>query len=197
MAAVDAEGALKHVYLVGPGMMSWSKAEAQEVKDNAESVGIDTSSSDWKDKWYHQGGWEIKVQQWFAEYSAKGYYSAEIDNLDSVWDQDPQANLDFLIRFSKYCRDNSINTKLMVKNLNTDQLSVILDAIDKTNPLFDIDFLAPFGMFEAGTGNPKEQIYVCKALGITAVTPMNGMRETHTYGTDFDGIEADLEDKIA
>lgn len=184
MKACDQYGARKHVYLVGPGMMEWSAEERQEIMRNARSVGIDTDDSGWKNRWYKQGGWEIKVQQWFKQYDKAGFYSAEIDNLDAVWDQDPKQYVAFLGRLDKYLTSNKLKIKLMIKNLSPAQLVSVIAF--KPRP----GLLAEWGMFEAGTGNSAKQIELCAKLGIQAVTPKNGMRPTENYGTARRGIPA-------
>lgn len=184
MRQVDYHGAHKHVYLTGPGMMEWSAEEREEIKAAARSVGIDTKKSDWQTKWYKQGGWEKKVQAWFKEYDKENFYSAEIDNLDAVWDQDPKQYVAFLGRLDKFLIDNKLKIKLMVKNLNASQLLAVIAY--KPRP----GLLCEWGMFEAGTGNSSRQIELCARLGIQAVTPKNGLRPTDNYGTTRRGIPA-------
>lgn len=188
MREVDHYGAYKHVYLVGPGMMDWSAEEREEIKNNAKSVGINTSSGKWQTEWYKEGGWEKKVQEWFVEYDKEGFYSAEIDNLDGVWEQDPEENLQFLIRHQDFTDKNNLNIKLMIKNLSEDQLNRIILAVEEQK--LRLDIFASFGMFEKGSGDPESQIELCKKLEITAVTPINGLKPTTTYGTSRDGIAA-------
>lgn len=177
MVAVDRHGAYKHVYLVGPGMMEWSAEERAEIKSNAQSVGIDTSKSDWQDHWFKQGGWEKKVHNWFREYNQKGFYSAEIDNLDAIWDQSPTEYLEFLKRFEEFHENYGLAIKLMIKNLSEKQLENLIAYKPKEGVLCE------FGMFEAGSGNPTKQLALAKKLGIKAVTPKTGLKDTKTYGT--------------
>lgn len=184
MAACDEFGAKKHVYLVGPGMMDWSAEEREEIKRNARSVGIDTSSSNWQKKWYKEGGWEKKIHVWFKDYDDAGYYSAEIDNLDGVWDQDPDEYVQFIERFEHFQYINSLKIKLMVKNLSPEQLEALIDYNPKPETLCE------WGLFEAGTGSATKQMALAAKLGIVAVTPKNGIRDTHNYGTTRKGIPA-------
>ncbi len=182
MKAVDYFGAYKHVYLVGPGMMEWSAEERQEIMRNARSVGIDTDDSGWKNRWFKKGGWEQKVHDWFKHYDKENFYSAEIDNLDAIWDQDPDEYVAFLKRLESFISDNSLSIKLMVKNLSEDQLRAVIEySPPKT-------LLCEWGMFEDGTGNSDNQIKLAKKLGIQAVTPKNGLRDTNNYGTTRKGI---------
>lgn len=181
MEACDEHHVYKHVYLTGPGMMEWSQEERDLIKMMARSVGINTSDQDWQDQWYKQGGWEKKVHEWFKQYN--DFYSAEIDNLDGVWDQDPEQYLQFLKRFGKWRLDNKIDVKLMVKNLSEEQLEAMIDDCE-----WDRDMVAQFGMFEKGSGSPKRQIELCRKLDIVAVTPINGLRDTNHYSTILEGI---------
>ncbi len=183
MAAVDRFGAKKHVYLVGPGMESWSAEEAQEIKIMAQSVGIDTTDKRWKGEWYATG-FRVKCKEWFTTYNAEGFYSAEIDNLDAAFDNEPGKLIAFYKEMWKFCQKNKIKTKLMMKNLSTKELDAVIANLAILKP-----FLAEFAMFEAGSGNHKDQIRMCKSMGIQAVTPITGIRETTNYGTDRAGIK--------
>lgn len=182
MYAVDQFKAYKHVYLFGPGMMKWSAEERKEIKAAAETVGIDTSEPSWKDEWFKKGGWEKKVYSWFKYYDSENFYSAEIDNLDAVMDQDATKYIEFIKRFDKFLKDNKIKTKLMVKNLSEEQLEVLIKFKPREN------LLCEFGMFEKGSGNPDKQLKLAAKLGIQAVTPKNGLRDTENYGTTRHGI---------
>jgi len=176
-----------HIYLVGFGMMSWSKEEAQQIQHHARSVGIDTKQTNWHKKWKN-GGWEIKAKQQFDFYwSSFKAYSCEIDNLDGIWDQNPQSNLLFYHKFADYLKKNNIRTRLMIKNLNTKQLSLVVN--DVKNGKLRRSFLADWGMFEEGTGNISNQIKLCNEMGIVAVTPKTGITETHSYGVVPEGIK--------
>lgn len=186
MAAVEHYGAFKHVYLTGPGMWEWSPEERTEIKAAAKSVGIDVSKTNWKDEWYKKGGWEKKVYEWFKNFNAAGFYSAEIDNLDAVLDQDPEKYIEFITRFEVFQRKNKIQTKLMVKNLSEKQLEALIDYGPRD------DLLCEFGMFENGTGNPAKQLSLAAKLGIQAVTPKNGLRDTNNYGVTRHGVEYTL-----
>lgn len=176
---------LFHVYLVGPGMESWSKDEANQIKFLADSIGIDTKKPTWKKIW-KAGGWEKKVQQQFTYYNEMGAYSCEIDNLDGVWDKDPMENVKFYVRLQQFRVENKIKTKLMVKNLDEDQLEKVLEYVDSGK--LSLDLFAPFGMFEEGSGTVKKQIALCKKLGIKAITPATGITDTNHYGTVTNGV---------
>lgn len=177
MQAVDRHGAYKHVYLVGPGMMEWSAEEREEIKRNAKSIGIDVSKKTWQDQWFQEGGWEKKVHHWFREYNQMGFYSAEIDNLDAIWEQDPTEYISFIKRFDEFQDNYGLAIKLMVKNLSEKQLEALIEYKPRK------DLLCEFGMFEKGSGDPKKQLTLAKKLGIKAVTPNNGLKDTKTYGT--------------
>lgn len=181
MSRVDFHGAFKHVYLVGPGMEEWSKEEAAEIKANARSVGIDTRKKTWKEQWY-SSGWMTKCEEWFVTYDEMGFYSAEIDNIDAALKNDPMKLLNFYNHLYDFCIRNTVKMKLMVKNLSHEELK-ILDHSPRLR-----SFLCEFGMFEAGSGDPKTQIKLAGAFGIQAVTPINGLRKTENYGTVRAGV---------
>jgi hypothetical protein len=181
MSHVDKRGALKHVYLVGPGMMEWSKEEAAEIKANARSIGIDVRRKTWKDEWF-TSGWITKCEEWFTTYGAMNFYSAEIDNIDAALKNDPMKLLNFYNHLMDFCIRNSIKMKLMVKNLSEEELKIL-----ETTPRLQ-SFLCEFGMFEAGSGDPKKQTKLAASLGIQAVTPLNGLRKTEDYGTTREGV---------
>ena len=185
MKSVDKQGAKKHVYLFGPGMESWSSEEATEIRNAAESIGLDVDSKNWRKEWYAGGGWIKKVEEWFAIYGAMGFYSAEVDNIDSALENDPDKLMVFYHHMQDFCQKNKIETKLMIKNLSTKELLILRENHTIT------PFLAPFGIFEEGTGNPKVQTRLCHEFGITAVTPENGLRDTNTYGTITTGIHCE------
>lgn len=184
MEECDRERCFKHVYLVGPGMMEWSEEERKEIMSNARSVGIDTKQKSWQQKWFKEGGWELKVRQWFKDYDKAGFYSAEIDNLDAIWDQSPTAYVAFLKRFDAFHTTNKLKIKLMVKNLSIEQLNAVIEYKPRTG------LLCEWGMFEKGSGNSTKQIELAAKLGIQAVTPKNGLRPTENYGTVRKGIPA-------
>ena len=185
--AVMEAGAKLHAYLVGPGMMSWSAEERAQIKYLAKSVGINTMKNDWHNRWKNSG-WKAKNLQQFEFYHTKyGAYSCEIDNVDSSYiENDP----DETVKFYKELRDSlvakKIKTKLMIKNLDEDQLKAVIDAG------FGLDFLCEYGMFEEGTGSAKRQIALCKKLGIKAITPITGITDTNSYGVVSEGVAYDL-----
>lgn len=182
---VKKQGAFFHVYLVGPGMESWSTDEAKQIKYLAASIGIDTKKSTWKRIW-KAGGWEKKVQQQFEFYNKMGAYSCEIDNLDGIWDKDPVKNAEFYVRLQNWRVENKINTKLGVKNLDEDQLEKVIEYVDAGK--LSTDLFAPFGMFEKGSGNIAKQISLSEKLGFKAVTPKTGITDTTTYGVIDSGV---------
>ena len=184
MRQLDHRGAYKHVYLVGCGMEVWSKEEAEEIKQNAKSIGIDVSKSTWKKTWF-SSGWITKVEEWFTTYNALGFYSAEIDNIDVALENDPKKLVKFYLHLKQFCERNKIQTKLMVKNLSEAELKEVI-----ANKSSLDGFLAPWGMFENGTGDAKAQTKLAAQLGIMAVTPLNGLRTTENYGTIRTGIPA-------
>jgi len=183
MRAVDRHGALKHVYLVGPGMMSWSQEERDQIRSHARSVGIDTSKTGWHDLWF-DWGWKRKQEKEFVYFDKKGFYSGEIDNVDGPIDQENVAKyVAYVKELFKFFEANKLKIKLAVKNLSEDQLKGLEDA-----GLGCHKYLAPYGLFEKGSGNPKEQIRLAAKLCVKAVTPINGLRDTHNYGTTRAGI---------
>lgn len=182
MYYVDAFGAKKHVYLFGPGMWDWSPEEQEEIKEAAESIGLDTTSDSWKTEWYDNGAWEKKVHSWFKYYNKEGFYSAEVDNLDAVMDQDPDKYIKFIERFDKFHKANKIKTKLMVKNLSEEQLKALIQYKPRET------LFCEFGMFEDGSGDPQAQLDLAAKLGIQAITPLNGLRSTENYGTTRHGV---------
>lgn len=183
MRAVDEFKALKHVYLVGPGMETWSSQEAAEIRRNAKSVGIETSTKDWHTSWY-TWGFVKKIEEWLEFY--RDYHSFEIDNLDAVYKNDPEKLLTLYLHLRNYMRfrmgREPIWSKLVMKNLSIDELRLIIDT-----PVVH-DILAEFAIFEKGSGDPVTQIAMCKRIGIQAVTPINGLRETRNYGTTRRGV---------
>jgi hypothetical protein len=185
--AIKEHGARLHVYLVGPGMWSWSEGERQQIKFLAKTVGIDTTSSSWKSEWYSKG-WEKKAFQQFTYYHDKfNAYSCEIDNLDSsILKTDFEKYVEFYKRFSEKLKEAGVMTKLMLKNIDEDGLMLVKEAID--NGDLDREFLADWGMFEEGTGSPKKQIAICKQMGIYACTPLSGITETTRYGVVSKGV---------
>lgn len=187
--AVKQVGARLHVYMVGPGMLSWSDAEAEQVKFLAGTVGIDTSKKNWHDKWKN-GGWEEKAFEQFSYYfNEHEAYSAEIDNLDSSsLDYDWDEYIAFYKRFSERLLDAGVLTKIMLKNIHEDGLRKLKQVIDKGE--IDRLFFANWGMFEEGSGDPKQQIKVCKSMGIYACTPISGITDTRAYGVVNEGVPA-------
>ena len=179
-----------HVYLVGPGMMSWSAEERQQIAYLARTVKIDTTKSGWQKTWFSTG-WKQKIVQQF-EYYYKNHnaYSCEIDNIDSsTIGNDPKKTVAYYKELQDALKEKGIKTKLMVKNLDEDQLRAVIDA------KFTTDFLCEFGMFEEGTGSPKQQIALCEKLGIKAITPISGITDTNHYGTVASGVEYTLAKK--
>ena len=181
--AVKASGAKLHAYLVTPGMWSWSQSERDQIRYLARSVKVDTTKDGWKKLWYSTG-WKVKIVQQFEYYHTKhNAYSCEIDNMDSsTIGNDPDMTVAYYRELRKALQDKGIKTKLMVKNLDEDQLQAVIDA------KFGLDFLCEFGMFEDGSGIPRKQLALCEKLGIQAVTPINGLTDTEHYGTIATGI---------
>lgn len=182
---IKKQGARFHIYLVGPGMETWSKDEAEQIRYLADSIGIDTSKKNWNKIW-KSGGWEKKIYQQFEFYNKMGAHSIEIDNLDGIWDKSPIENFQFCQRLQKFRVDNKINTKLVIKNLDKNQLNRIKDGVRDGE--LSLDLFANFGMFEKGSGTISDQIEICKDLGIKAVTPRTGLTNTFNYGTVKEGV---------
>ncbi len=182
--AIKSSGTKLHVYLVGPGMMSWSADERKQIEFFAKSIGLNTKQKDWHKKWTTIG-WKKKNLQQFKYYHEQfGAYSCEIDNIDSSYiENDPELTVKFFEELKKDLTDNNIPTKLMMKNLSEEQLEAVIEA------KFQLDFLCEFAMFEKGTGNPKKQIELCKKLDVQAITPINGITRTEEYGVKSDGVE--------
>lgn len=186
MRACDRHRCLKHVYLVGPGMWSWSEEERNQIRDHARSVAIDVSHPNWHNQWL-KDGWKLKQQQEFMYYDKRGFYSAEIDNIDSaIKQEDVDQYVAYVKQLIKFFKDNKMKIKLMVKNLNEDQLRGLFEA--KINACDPKSHIAPYGMFEKGSGDPKEQIRLAAQLCIKAITPINGIRDTDNYGTTRNGV---------
>lgn len=181
--AVKEAGAALHVYLVGPGMMSWSEEERRQIANFAESVGIDLKKSNWHDIW-KMTGWKKKNLEQFEYYwTEHKAYSCEIDNIDSSYiENDPEETVKFYSELKNNLKEKHIGTKLMMKNLDEDQLQAVIDAS------FGLEFLCNFAMFEEGTGDPKTQIKLCEKLGVQAITPINGITDTHHYGVIDEGV---------
>lgn len=174
-----------HMYFVGPAMMSWSAEERAQCRFLARSVGIDTSENDWHDDWF-DWGWKKKSKQQFLYYDNMGAYSQEIDNMDGPLEDDAEKFVDFYIDLSKHLSDNGATIKLMIKNLNEDTLKLVVEAVKDGK--IRKDFFAEWAMFEDGTGDPEEQIYLSSQLGIVGVTPKSGITDTNNYGVVAEGI---------
>lgn len=185
MIAVDEFNAKKHVYLVGPGMLDWSDEEANQIKMHAKSVGIDTNKSSWHEDWLNYGFIE-KNKREFKYYDSQQFCSAEIDNLDQIVGQDPLKTIKFYTSLESFLYNSGCRIRLMMKNLNEEQITACIKAVD--NGSISVDFFAPYAMMEKGSGNPESQIKYCELLGIKAVTPINGLRDTYHYGTIREGI---------
>lgn len=181
--AVKETGARLHVYLVGPGMMSWSADERAQIRYLARSVGIDTTSGNWHNIWKKVGWRKKNLQQFHYYFKNHNAYSCEIDNIDSsTIGNDPEETVKFYTELRNNLQKYSISTKLMIKNLDEDQLRAVIDA------KFDTNFLCEWGMFEEGSGDPDTQFELCKKLGIFAVTPKTGITDTHSYGVVTEGV---------
>ena len=126
-----------HIYLVGPGMMSWSEQERNQIKRYAKSIGINTSKNDWHKQWISIG-WKKKVFQQF-EYYYKNYnaYSCEIDNLDSAIANNPIKTIEYFKQLKTELRAANVPTKLMLKNLDIEQLKAVSNNISDLG----LDFL--------------------------------------------------------
>ena len=112
-----------HIYFVGPGMLSWSQQERNQIKRFAKSVGIDINNSNWHKEWISYG-WEQKTLQQFEwYYNNYNCYSMEIDNLDSVFEDKQDKLIPWLLEFKDKLASKKIKTKLMLKNLSTDQIN--------------------------------------------------------------------------
>ncbi len=188
LASLDSirqQGCLLHIYTVGCAMAEWSSEEAQQLKNHAESVGIDTSDDNWHDEWI-ASGWLKKAHEQFIQFNEMSAYSCEIDNLDQVLDNDPDKTVNFYKEFSQWRTDNNISTKIMMKNHNEECLTAIIEAVK--NKELPVDMFAIFSMFEEGTGDAQEQINKCKELGIYAVTPKSGITPTESYGVVEEGV---------
>lgn len=175
-----------HVYLVGPGMWSWSKDEQRQVTQHAKSIGIDVTKSNWHKREWLDWGWLAKAKEQFLYYDSLGAYSCEIDNLDSAIGYDPDKTISSFMELQKFCVTNGITTKLMIKNLDENQLLRLINEV--TSGSIQNNFLADWGMFEKGTGEPERQIELCKKIGIYAVTPISGITDTNHYGVVKDGV---------
>lgn len=190
MRFIASKGAKLHVYLVGPGSLEWSEDEAEQIKDHARSIGIDVDGDhDWHEQWLHgTRSWETKLRQLLLYYWDEwGIYSFEIDNLDQVWDQDPAQTVLFYQRLAKFLKDEGIGAKLVMKNLTgTKQLHRVFEEV--TANRIPVSLFAPWAMFEEGSGNEANQIAICKAMSIRAITPTTGIRDTHDYGVVDTGI---------
>lgn len=187
MRACDRYKCLKHVYLVGPGMWSWSEEERNQIREHARSVGIQTADNpSWHRQWL-KDGWRLKQQQEFAFYDKKGFYSAEIDNIDSaIKQEDIEQYVAYVKQLIEFFDSKKLKIKLMLKNLTEDQLQGLIDAkIDACGPKSHI---APYAMFEKGSGDPEQQLRIAARMCIKAVTPINGLRKTTDYGTTRAGI---------
>lgn len=178
-----------HVYLIGPGMLSWSAQERNQIKKYAKSVGIDVTKPKWHDEWIEGGGWKRKTLQQFQYYSSNyNAYSCEIDNLDSAIQNDPDKTIKYFFELKNDLQKQNIKTKLHLKNLNEKQLEIVIS----NNKELTLDFLCEYATFEKGTGNSKKQLDLCASIGIQAITPINGLNPTYNYGVKDDGIPYEI-----
>lgn len=173
-----------HIYLVGPGMMSWSQQERNQIKRFAKSIGINTNKDNWHKEWI-SWGWKNKVNQQFNYYYTNyNAYSCEIDNLDSAIGNDPDKTIKYFLELKNDLQKQSIKTKLHLKNLDENQLKAVISNVKDLS----LDFLCEYATFEKGTGNVKKQLELCASIGIQAITPINGLNDTNNYGVIDSGI---------
>jgi len=174
------------IYLMGPGMWSWSKQEQQQIERFAENIGINTSQSDWYQQWM-KWGWYEQTLALLRYYAQMGAYACEIDNLDSVFDDRSDSYISFYQSVHNYILSNNIpRIKIILKNLSESTLSEVFSFQDRL--LISPDLFAPWGMFESGTGDPTQQFSICRKRGIYAVTPSTGILPTHKYGVIPSGV---------
>jgi hypothetical protein len=174
-----------HVYFVGPGMLSWSSQERNQIIRHAKSVGIDTSKKNWHAEWI-DWGWKDKVVEQVKFYQQTYwdvFTSFEIDNLDSAIDNDPDKTVKYYYQLFKTIGSEDHPT-LMLKNMSEDQLHAIIDARSELSA-----HLSRFAIFEKGTGNPRTQMRLCEMIGIQAITPINGLNDTWHYGVTDSGVK--------
>lgn len=171
-----------HVYTVGPGMWEWSAEERSQIKNMARKHGIDTKNKNWFQIW-KSGVWKKEVFANFVKY--KEAYSIEVDNLDSIFSE-PQEWIDFYIELQDFRKANNIQTRILIKNIDEETIKLLTKNINQG--IIDHKMFAVFAIFERGTGSPKHQTSLMKEIGITAVTPKNGLLPTHKYGTIKKGI---------
>lgn len=182
-AVVDA-GAMMHVYTMGPGMYEWSREEAGKIRQEARSVGLNVKEKNWKHHWYGGAWLQVSLDK-IHKYDRLGFYSIEIDNLDSTFKMGIEW-INFYKMFAAMRKREGLDIRLMIKNLDIITLSQL--AADVAAGSIPADTFAAFAIFERGTGSSRQQLAVCADMGIQAVTPMNGLRETDDYGTTFDGV---------
>lgn len=181
--AVHKYGARLHVYLMGPGMLEWSQEERDEMVKMAKRNGIDIMKKDWLEKWY-EFGWKHEVQNSLMRY--QDAYSVEIDNLDAVFKK-PEDLISYYKELGDFIQSHGLKTKLVIKNLDEDTLTSLVIAVAAGE--VDKELFASFGMFEKGSGDVRLQAILSKKIGITAITPLNGLLPTETYGTIKEGVE--------
>lgn len=179
-----------HVYLVGPGMMSWSSQERNQIKKFARSIGIDVNAKNWHNEWI-DWGWKAKVIEQF-EYYYKEYnaYSCEIDNLDSGLKSNEY--IDFFLELKIELQKRNVQTKLFLKNLDDDQLNDLFEKFKEGE--ITLDNICEYAIFEKGTGSPKHQLMMCEKMGIQAITPLNGLKDTYHYGVVDSGIPYEVDE---
>lgn len=177
-----------HIYLVGPGMMTWSAGERAQIKMQAESVQIDTNKKKWHDEWI-DWGWRDFVEYRFQYYyKTHNAHSCEIDNLDSALGDDPDAYVEYYKELFGNLKQKNIPVKLMLKNLSEEKILALINYDSWTPGITLNNSLCEWGMFEEGSGDSEEQINLCKKLGIMAITPENGLTDTYHYGVVAAGV---------
>ncbi|MBI3549306.1 MAG: peptidoglycan-binding protein [Elusimicrobia bacterium] len=191
MNGADASGADKHVYLEGPGGETGDEgiqpAELRRMQAGARLAGLNPDrDSNWRAKW-NAGLWIGPTQNQIRYYDAKGFKSYEIDNMDQMFRQNPEATVRFLAQHDAWRQENGIRATLMMKNLSPSQLERIERAIQDGDrcrrercPAGTItlrrSMFSDYHISERGSGNRARQAEITARMGIQTVPSNNTKR---------------------
>lgn len=179
MDYAKSKGAKTHDYLIGKGapMEGWGKhfpTDHQEIKRNAKEMGMTVK------EWY-DGGWVDWNRKKTAEANAKGRYSVEWDNVNEEKD---------IVKFYKdqqdWAKQNGINTKISLKNMNKEQWEQLDKAFkDKT---LDPNMFSKFPISEnfMDKKNKSEGSKIAEKYGMTQVDTA----DTYSYKSPSEGYAA-------
>jgi hypothetical protein len=135
MKKADTLGALKHVYLEGPGGPTGDSGiagdECQRMMARAQKVNIRIdrrdcrNGSNWLKTWNSTGWWDSTVQEIDYFSSKYGVSSIEVDNLYRAGIESPASLLAFVKKFQAKVQEKQWNVSLLLKNLTVRDLALL------------------------------------------------------------------------